>query len=70
MIQFLKSRPELVAMAISMIVTALFKPRTEEEYAGMNPYLAKALVILAAIFPDPVKLTKLLTTAATGTASE
>lgn len=40
---------------LTSIVTALFKPRTPEEYAEMNPRLAAMLKFVAASGLDPLK---------------
>lgn len=65
-IDYIKSHPEITIFIIGGLINALFKPRTPEEYASMNPYLAKAFVLLGAIFTDPVKVNKLITEIVTG----
>ncbi len=58
---FALAHPELCAALlwplVSAILTALFKPRTPEQYAAMPPRLAAALQLLGALGLDPVKAT-------------
>lgn len=68
-LDFAESHPvlfsALVWPLITAIVTALFKPRTPEEYAALPPRLAAFLRLIAALGLDPVKAVKIVQEAAT-----
>lgn len=53
---------------VSAIVLMLFKPRSPEEYAKMNPRLAGFLMLLSGLGLDPHKVVEGLKRAATGRA--
>jgi hypothetical protein len=56
---FVEAHPDLVSVVlwplITALVTALFKPRSPEEYEAMPPRVAAGLKLLAALGVDPVK---------------
>lgn len=60
---YISTHPEQVAylaLTILTALTAVFKPKTAEAYAAMNPYAAAAWKVLAIILPDVAKLVKVL----------
>lgn len=56
---FLSAHPAFYALVVwplfSALVSWLFKPRTTEDYASMNPRLASALRLVGALGLDPAK---------------
>jgi len=66
---FCAAHPELSVPLIGALVTFLVKPRTPEQYeriAKFSPRLAAGLQLFAALFPDPVKASKVATKLLTG----
>lgn len=63
-LDFAESHPALFAALVwpllTAIVTAMFKPRTPEEYAALPPKLAAFLRLIAALGLDPVKAVKIV----------
>jgi CBS domain containing-hemolysin-like protein len=60
---YIVTHPEQVAYIVLTILTALtavFKPKTPEQYAAMNPYAAAAWKVAATLLPDVVKFSKVL----------
>lgn len=70
MIEWLKANPLVWELALFPVLTALvtwlFKPRTEVEYAAMHPRLAALLKLVAAVGFDAPKILDALTQVATG----
>lgn len=63
-LDFAESHPVLFSALVwpllTAMVTALFKPRTPEEYAALPPKLAAFLRLIAALGLDPVKAVKIV----------
>jgi hypothetical protein len=62
-LDWLRANPALsvlFAYLLTGVLTALFKPRTSEEYARMPKWVANGLKFLAAIGLDPVKVVEVL----------
>lgn len=65
---WLESHPQIAAVLLTLVVVPLvtgffnrlLKPRTPEEFAAMPRWLAQTLRILAALFPDPTKVSKIV----------
>jgi hypothetical protein len=66
MFEYIKAHPQLVVLALSILL-ALVKPRSPEQYAAMNPHLAAALKLAAAILPDLVKAVQVAPQVVAGT---
>ena len=56
---FVEAHPALFSVLVwpllTAIITAVFKPRTPEEYDALPPRVAAALKLVAALGLDPVK---------------
>lgn len=62
-LEWLRANPALSMLLVYLVlgvVSALFKPRTAEEYAKMPPWIAATLKFVAAIGLDPVKVVEAL----------
>lgn len=60
-LEFLRANPAASGLFVYLlfgVLTALFKPRTPEEYAAMPKWKANTLKTMSAIGIDPVKLTE------------
>lgn len=63
-LDWIEAHPTFFAVIIMPLIGALVswlgKPRTPEEFARMPYVLAQLLRVWAAVFPDPVKITKVI----------
>ena len=63
-LDWIEAHPTIFALVIMPLIGALVswlgKPRTPEEFARMPYVLAQLLRVWAAVFPDPVKVTKVI----------
>lgn len=64
-LEAIKANPALVtlfAYLLTGVLTTLFKPRTDAEWAAMPKWVAGSLKFLSAVGFDPVKLVEALVT--------
>lgn len=54
-------------LAICTVLTAIFKPKSTDAYAAMNPRAAAFWKVMATVLPDLVKLSKVLPQLLNGT---